>query len=372
MRRIMTPLGQLTQVAETMANGDFSATVESTADDEFGKVFRAFASVRNSIRTLFDDVNRVVEGAHQGDLSARVDLRHTKGEFAVVGEGLNAVLDAVSVPLRQVAVNSKAVAMAAEDIRQSSSNIATGASDQAASLEETAASMEEISGMTRRNAENTRQARARTSEALSAAQRGDQVVKEMVDSMGRIRVSASNTAEIIKNINTISFQTNLLALNAAVEAARAGEAGRGFAIVAEEVRNLAQRSKEAAQRTEGLIQNSVALATNGQALSERMQEQFSDIVRSVGDVTRIVDEISTASEEQARGIEEVSRAVSTMDQVIQSAASNADQSATASVELAERAKEMAAMARRYRLPEEGILAANGPTMSSGRSKQRAA
>jgi methyl-accepting chemotaxis protein len=209
--------------------------------------------------------------------------------------------------------------------------------------------MEQISGMTQRNAENTRQARQLTTEAMSSAQRGDAVVEEMVGAMSEIRTSAASTAEIIKNINTIAFQTNLLALNAAVEAARAGEAGRGFAVVAEEVRNLAQRSKEAAQRTEELIQHSVQLATNGEGLSQRVKVQLRDIVKSVGDVTRIVGEISSASEEQARGVEEVSRAVANMDQVVQSAAAGAEESASASNELAERAREMSASVRKFRL-----------------------
>lgn len=355
VRRLIAPLLAVADVASAMAQGDLSREVTVTSDDEIGKVAEAFRVMRTAVGKLFTDVNRIVEAARRGDLSGRVDTRGYQGQFADLGDGLNVVLETVAVPLRQVTVNSKAVAMAAEEIRQSSSSIAQGASDQAASLEETAASMEEISGMTQRNAENTRQARQLTAEAMTSAQRGDTAVQEMVRSMSEIRTSATNTAEIIKNINTIAFQTNLLALNAAVEAARAGEAGRGFAVVAEEVRNLAQRSKEAAQRTEELIQHSVSLAATGEDLSQRVKVQLGDIVKSVGEVTRIVGEISTASEEQARGVEEVSRAVTMMDQVVQAAAASAEESASASNELAERAREMSASVRRFRLSDKEPL-----------------
>jgi methyl-accepting chemotaxis protein len=349
IRRLVAPLGEVVAVAEAVARGDLSKSVHVSSEDEIGKTSAAFSALQDHLHDLFSEVSRLVQAARGGDLSQRVPVDRYQGEYGHLVASLNDLFEVVSVPLRQLTVSSRAVSMAAEEIKASSRSIAQGSSDQAASLEETAASMEEISGMTRRNAESTRQAQTLTSSALEAARRGDSAVVEMVSSMDQIRASATNTAEIIKNINQIAFQTNLLALNAAVEAARAGEAGRGFAVVAEEVRNLAQRSKEAAQRTEELIQHSVGLAESGQGLSVRVKEHFSEIVGSVGEVTRIVGEISAASDEQSRGIEEVTRAVTAMDQAVQSAAASAEESSSSSNELAERAREMAASVRRFRL-----------------------
>ncbi|MEQ1566508.1 MAG: methyl-accepting chemotaxis protein [Myxococcota bacterium] len=372
IRRMTAPMGQVAEVANAIARGDFSADLNVDSNDEIGQTAKAFGTMRDRLQGLLSEVSRIAKAAKGGDLSVRVETRNYEGQFGRLGSELNEMLHVVASPLRQVAINSRAVSMAAEEIRTSASAIATGASEQAASLEETAASMEEISGMTQRNAENTRIARELTSQALGSAQRGDGVVQDMVRSMAQIRESATNTAEIIKNINQIAFQTNLLALNAAVEAARAGEAGRGFAVVAEEVRNLALRSKEAAQRTEELIQHSVGLAENGEELSVRVKSQLSDIVKSVGEVTRIVGEISAASEEQARGVQEVTRAVTAMDQVVQNSAASAEQSSSAATELAERSREMASSVRRFRLSEDDPAGGGGPAPSQRSSTARPA
>ena len=354
IRALSAPLHQIAEVAGSMSRGDFSSELHISSSDEIGETARAFQGMREQIQGLFEEIQRVAEASRSGDLSKRLRSRY-EGRFGELVSGINEMLDTVAVPLRQVSVNSHAVAMAAEEIRTSSSAIAQGASEQAASLEQTAASMEEISGMTARNAENTRRARQLTSTALDSAQRGDEVVREMVRSMSEIRVSATNTAEIIKNINQIAFQTNLLALNAAVEAARAGEAGRGFAVVAEEVRNLAMRSKEAAQRTEQLISNSLSLASNGEQLSSKVQRQLSEIVRAVAQMNTIVSEIASASEEQARGVGEVSRAVTQIEQVLQSSAASANQSLTAASALAEQAAAMAGSVSRFQLPDPEAL-----------------
>src|SRR6185295_18888337 len=146
------------------------------------------------------------------------------------------------------------------------------------SLEETTSALEEMASMTRKNAETAQQAAGLAGETKSAADRGNQAMHKMGTAIAEIQKSATETAKIIKVIDEIAFQTNLLALNAAVEAARAGEAGTGFAVVAEEVRNLAMRSAEAAKNTSAMIEESVSNARNGVALSQ-------DVAKSLGEIT---------------------------------------------------------------------------------------
>ncbi len=152
----------------------------------------------------------------------------------------------IARPLREVASGlqrgAEQVAAASRQVSGSSQNLAQGANRQAASLEESSASLEEMNSMTKRNAENADAAKRVAGRTRAAAEAGAGDVAAMEKAMGAIKESADNIAAIIKTIDEIAFQTNILALNAAVEAARAGEAGQGFAVVAEEVRSLAQRS----------------------------------------------------------------------------------------------------------------------------------
>jgi methyl-accepting chemotaxis protein len=183
---------------------------------------------------------------------------------------------------------------------------------------------------------------------------------QMVESMGKIRAAAEGTAEIIRDINEISFQTNLLALNAAVEAARAGDAGRGFAVVAEEVRNLALRSKDAAKKTEELIRQSVKLAEEGGTISHAVNGNLAGIVTSVGKVTDLVGEIAVASQEQARGVEQVNKAIAQMEQVVQQAAANSEETSSSAAELSSQAQDLAALVGSFQLGASNGDPVHGP------------
>ncbi len=212
---------------------------------------------------------------------------------------------------------------AAGQVSSASQQLAGGASEQASSLEETSSALEQMSAMTRTNAANAKNANGLSQDAHKAAQQGNATMQAISESSDQI-------SKIIKVIEEIAFQTNLLALNAAVEAARAGEHGKGFAVVADEVRNLAQRAAGAAKEITSLIENSVNISRQG-------AEALQGIVDSVSKVTELVSSVAKASDEQAQGVEQVNTAVSQMDKVTQSNAAGAEESASAAEELAAQA-----------------------------------
>jgi methyl-accepting chemotaxis protein/methyl-accepting chemotaxis protein-1 (serine sensor receptor) len=225
------------------------------------------------------------------------------------------------------------VALAARQISDSSQSLARGASEQAASLEETSASSEEMAAMTRKNAAHSLQAAQLMSAVEQRVVDANLTLTGMTTSMREIGASSDKIAKIIRVIDEIAFQTNILALNAAVEAARAGEAGMGFAVVAGEVRNLAQRSAQAAKDTTVLIEESILNSRNGSAKLGEVAGCIQAITDSAGRVKALVDDVEASGREQTKGIELIAQAVSRMDQETQRTAASAEDSAAASGEL---------------------------------------
>ena len=235
------------------------------------------------------------------------------------------------------------VAAASDQISKSSQFLAQGACEQAASIEQTSASLEEVSSMTRANARTAVQANEFIQATNNETDKANESMDVLIMSMTEISKAGDETAKIIKTIDEIAFQTNLLALNAAVEAARAGEAGAGFAVVAEEVRNLAMRAAEAAGNTTELIEDITKKVMEGTERVGKTHAAFGKVVEGSKKLVALMGEITVASNEQAQGLQQVNVAVSEMDKVVQSNAANAEESAGASEELNGQALQMKSM-----------------------------
>ncbi len=226
---------------------------------------------------------------------------------------------------------------AAGHVSGASQELAQGAGEQASSLQETSSALEEMAAASRMNAEKASKADELVAQARTAAQNGDHTMEQLNEAMKGIEESSAQISKIIKVIEDIAFQTNLLALNAAVEAARAGEHGKGFAVVADEVRSLAQRAAQAARETTGLIDDSVNKAKQGTRVAGEVGHALTAIVEDVSKVAELVNSIAHSSREQAQGVDQVNAAVSQMDRVTQQNAAGAEESASAAEELSAQA-----------------------------------
>ena len=291
---------------------------------------------------------KVAQMVAAGDLTSSIEVK-SKDETGQLQQALKNMNDALSNIVREVRGGTEMIASASQQIASGNVDLSSRTEEQAGSLEETAASIEELTSTVKQNDGNARQASQLAVAASEVAAKGGAVVSEVVGTMGEINDSAKKIVGIIGVIDGIAFQTNILALNAAVEAARAGEQGRGFAVVATEVRNLAQRSAAAAKEIKTLIDNSVEKVDAGSKLVGQARSTMQEVVESIGRVTEIVDEISTASQEQTSGIEQVNQAITQMDQMTQQNAALVEEAAAASEAMQEQAGKLAQMVSVFKL-----------------------
>ncbi len=318
--------------------GELSQRIETSHYEGFMKnVGDGVNALMNAVVNPIEETTRVVQAMAEGDLTQKMSGEF-EGQFAVLCDAVNTTFDNMENMVSKILQSCNSITSSAAEIAQGNSDLSQRTEQQASSLEETASSMEELTGTVKQNADNAKQANQLAVGARSQAEKGGDVVGNAVQAMSEINSSSKKIADIIGVIDEIAFQTNLLALNAAVEAARAGEQGRGFAVVAAEVRNLAQRSAAAAKEIKSLIKDSVEKVEDGTRLVDESGQTLGEIVTAVKKVSDIIAEIAAASQEQSSGIEQVNKAIAQMDQVTQQNAALVEEAAAASESLDDQAQ----------------------------------
>ena len=309
---------------------------------------------RQIVQSLNDTI-QVANSISQGDLTKSVVV-NSKDEIGQLGIAFNRMTDSLRKLVSEVRGSVDHVSSASSQIVQGNLDLSSRTEQQASSLEQTAASMEEFTSSMQSNSDATKEAVNYVRNASLIAQRGGEVVNQVVSTMGEIETSSNKINDIIGVIDGIAFQTNILALNAAVEAARAGEQGRGFAVVASEVRNLAQRSATAAKEIKGLIQESVSKVGEGSRLVADAGKTMADIVEGVQSVTEIMNRISNSTLEQSSGVNQINQAVGQLDQMTQQNAALVEQASAAASSLQQQASKLSSAVSMFNLGSTLALA----------------
>jgi methyl-accepting chemotaxis protein len=288
--------------------------------------------------------------ARQRNLTVGLLLAGATGVLVITRRMARSIERPLRATAEKMAAAADAFSSRAEELASASQRLSNGASEQAASLEETSASVEELTATTKRNEEMAARTQESAHTAAGSATEGKQLLTTLTSTVKQVQTSGAAISQILKSIDQIAFQTNLLALNAAVEAARAGESGAGFAIVAEEVRALAQRSTAAARETAALLTGGDGgtgaaggvvdgLGRIGEDCS-RVLTHFESIVLTVTETDAQAAQIAKASTEQSAGLHQIAQAIHNIDQVTQNNAAASEQTAAAAHELIENAREL--------------------------------
>jgi methyl-accepting chemotaxis protein-2 (aspartate sensor receptor) len=305
--------------------------------------------MRRAIGRPLQAARTLAQRLASGDLTEQLAVDRND-DIGQVMQAINGIAQGLTEIVGNVRKGSELITTASSEIATGNADLSARTSEQAASLEETAASMSQLIETVRRNADNAREADRLALASVAIAAKGGEVVDQVVHMMATIKLSAEEISRILVEVEDIAFQTNILALNAAVEAARAGEHGKSFAVVAGDVRNLAQRSGTAAKHIKTLIGESVTRADAGTELADRAGKTMTEIVSSVKRVTDIMAQISSASIEQSTGIEQVNVAIARMDQMTQQNAALVEQAAAAAESLHTQAEALSKAVATFKLP----------------------
>jgi len=340
--RVSRPVGLVIKAAEKLAEGDPGTVAVYDADDEIGALFKAFNKMSDSLNSLIEVFKRVAEG----DLTVTITPRSERDELAFAIRATVTNLQQMLELFRKSAesLDASASSIAVESTRVSKD--ATDGSSIAGGINKAALV---ILDNTLDNAYAAGKANELIADMADMAMEGSIQIGHMVESVSTIQRSYSSITKIVDSIEEIAFQTNILALNAAVEAARAGRFGKGFTVVADEVRNLAMKSSASAQSTGVLIDEMLEQISSGVSIAKTAANTFEEIVEKIGESGEMLCNISSASALQADSISFINQDIERMDEMIRRTAVSAENSANISDKLSERAKQLAMMLEKYKL-----------------------
>lgn len=337
METIIAPINEAAEVLRKVSLGSFDNKVEGNYQGDFMMIKTSINDTVTNVASYINEISAILGNIADNDNLDQQITREYVGKFSDIKNAINNIISKFNNVFSDISAAADLVANGARQISESSMKLAQGATEQASTIEELNATVTTINESTLSNAENAKTADNLAGASQKNAQVGNKNMNDMLTSMEGINDASNNISKIIKTIDDIAFQTNLLALNAAVEAARAGQHGKGFAIVAEEVRNLAARSQTAAKETASLIEESAEKTKNGTKIADTTADALRIIVDDAVQVSDIISGIAEASAQQAEAIHQVTLGISQITDVVQSNSATSEEAASASQELSSQA-----------------------------------
>jgi methyl-accepting chemotaxis protein len=337
--------------------GNFSQRVEADFED---LTLQDLSSNINALMGAIDaglsETTDVLSSIAEGDLTKRMEGKF-EGSFEKLQVNVNQMIDALTALVRNISESGTTLSGSSAELRQTADVLSRQAEQNAASVEETSAALEELSASIQQVNQNVAGVSGNAKEARIAAEASEKTAQDAATSMDRIAEGSKEISRVTGVINDIAFQINLLALNAGVEAARAGDAGRGFSVVASEVRQLAQRASEAAKEITSVINQSDTAVSEGVKNVSSAKASLENIATSVIRISESVEEVTRAMSEQSSGIREITTAVSQVDRNTQKQAAAFEEVTASSHVLAQQSEDLMRSTTRFRVKGQASIVA---------------
>ena len=349
LRAVEEPLARIEHQVVDMSKGEFSP-LSGDFKGRFSVVKDACNDTNRITQSLVNEIAYVLNAIAKGDLTA--ELRNSYiGSYSPIEQALRTILSSLNNSMNSIAVAANEVLTGSEKLSTNAEELAIGTSSQSDTIDSLYAAIATIADKTKYNTERAQDADVLSQKSNEHAKNGNKEMESMLLSMQAIKASNVNISKVIKVIEDIAFQTNLLALNAAVEAARAGIHGAGFAVVAEEVRNLAARSQTAARETTGLITDSTAKVDQGTGAVQSTAASLNLIVNGVDTVSELISQIAQISQEQADGISNVVTGINAISDVVKRNVSASEDCAAVAGKFNNQAKILTQLVDFYKLKQ---------------------
>ncbi len=359
-KSIIVPIRQLENASIELARGNLNSNLEYTSGDEFGSLAENMRKSISTFKAYISDIDRTMKELASGNYDVATSEEFI-GDFKGIEVSLSAFIEDMSKTLAQVDKVASQVSGGSTQVSGAAQALAQGATEQASAVDQLSSTINEISKKVVDNAESSNLANNMAKSATSAISHSNEQMQKLMVAMTDIESKSNQINKIIKTIEDIAFQTNILALNASVEAARAGAAGKGFSVVADEVRNLANKSSEAAKDTTVLIESSVKSINEGVKLAEETANELIRVVEGSQKTTDLINQITEATNEQSGALEQVTIGIEQISMVVATNSSTSEESAAASQELEQQALQLKELLAKFKLNKK--FAIQSPTQT---------
>lgn len=332
-RKVLAPIKSIELEMGEISKGNLSSDFSLEADtSEIGMLIYSIQNTRATLKEYIGDISDKLNKIASGNLNLNVDTEYI-GDFAPIQYALEVIISSLNSAFYRIDIASEQVSIASNHVSDGAGALAAGATEQAASIEELSASMERIAEEASENLNIIDSASGYLDEATKSFEIGIEHMEQLNAAMRDIGSASEQIATITKAIEDIAFQTNILSLNAAIEAARAGDAGQGFAVVANEVRNLAAKSAEAVKQTVELIEVSVETVAKGTKITSETTQILQEVGVKTAKVYESFEIIEKSSAGQVTSIEQIKQGIAEVSSVVQNNAATAEENSATSEEM---------------------------------------